>query len=100
MAAESGWSEDSVAASVRAGLTMDEDSVAPALEALTPLISLTPDSSDRLESGTGAFEVDRLVLCLFDADSGVPLLGTSSSGMISLLLFGFFDILYEMLLPN
>ena len=92
--------EDSAGAIVRAGLTMDEDSVAPAVEALTPLISLTPDCSDRLGSGTGVFEVDRLVLCLFDAGSGVLHLGTSSSGMISLLLFGFFDILYEMLLPN
>ena len=78
MATEAGWSEDSVGASVRAGLTMDEDSVAPALETLTPVISLTPDSSDLLESGTGVFEVDRLVLCLFDAGSGVLLLGTSS----------------------
>ena len=93
MATEAGWSEDSVGASVRVGLTMDEDSVAPVVEALTPLIS-------RLESGTGVFEVDRLVLCRFDAGSGVLLLGTSSSGMNSLLLFGFFDILYEMLLPN
>ena len=100
MATEAGWSEDSVGASVRAGLTMDEDSVAPALEDLTPLISLTPDSSDRLESGTGVFEVDRLVRCLFDAGSGVLLLGTSSSGMISLVLFGFFCILCEMLLSN
>ena len=90
MATESGWSEDSAAASVRAGPALDDslDSVAPALEALDPLIALAPDSSDRLESGTGTFEVDRLVLGLFGAGSRVPLLRTSSSGMISLLLFG------------
>jgi hypothetical protein len=57
-----------------------------AAEALTPLVALTLDSSDRLESGTGIFEVDRLILGRFGAGSGVLLLGISSSLMISLLL--------------
>ena len=43
------------------------------------------------------FEDDRLVRGLFAAGSGVLLLGTSSSGIISLLFCWLFDILYEML---
>jgi len=42
------------------------------------------------------FEDDRLVLDLFAAGSGVLLLGTSSSGIISLLFGWLLDILYEM----
>ena len=89
MATESGWSEDSAAVSDRAGPALDDSlaPVVPALEALNPLAALVPDSPDRLESGTGIFEVDLLVRGLFVAGSGVPLLGTSSSVMISLLLF-------------
>ena len=60
--------------------------VAPALNA-----------SDRLESGPGLVELDRLVLCRFGAGSGVPLLGKSSSTITSLLSLGFLDMLYEML---
>ena len=71
------------------GPALDESlaPVAPALDALDPLAALVPDSPDRLESGTDTFEVDLLVRGLFRAGSGVPLLGTSSSVMISLLLF-------------
>ena len=73
MASESGWSEDSVAASDRADPALDDSlaPVAPALEALDPLTALAPDSPDRLESGTGIFEVDLLVRGLFGAGSGV-----------------------------
>ena len=58
---------------------------APVAEAMTPLVALALDSSDRRESGTGSLEVDRL------------LRGTSGSLMISLLLPGFVDIFVEML---
>ena len=80
MATDSGWSKDSAAASDRAGPALDESlaPVAPALDALDPLAALVPDSPDRLESGTGNFEVDLLVRGRFGAGSGVPLLGTSS----------------------
>ena len=89
MATESGWSEDSAAVSDRAGPALDDSlaPVAPALEALDPLAALVPDSPDRLESGTGIFEVNLLVRGRFGAGSGVPFLGISSSVMISLLLF-------------
>ena len=40
----------------------------------------------RLESGTGTLEVDRLIFGHFGAGSGILLLGTSSSLMISLLI--------------
>ena len=94
MVTDSGWSEDSAAASDRAGQALDESlaPVAPALDALDPLAALVPDSPDRLESRKGIFEVDLLVRGRFGAGSWVPLLGTSSSVMISLLLFLFFDI--------
>ena len=51
MATDSGWSEDSAAASDRAGPALDESlaPVAPALDALDPLAALVPDSPDRLE---------------------------------------------------
>jgi hypothetical protein len=64
---------------------------------MTPLVALALDSSDRFESGAGALEVDRLFRGRFGAGSGVLLLGTSGSSMISLLLLGFFDIFVEML---
>ena len=64
------------------------------------LVAPALDTCDRLESGPGLVELDRLVLCRFGAGSGVPLLGMSSSRMTSLLSLGFFDILYEMLLLN
>ena len=69
----------------------------PAAEAMTPLVALAPDSSDRRESRADAFEVDRLVLGRFGTGSGVLLRGTSCSSMISLLPPGFFDIFVEML---
>ena len=58
IATESGWSKDSAAASVRAGPALDDssDSFFPALEALDSLVTLAPDSPDRLESGRGTFE--------------------------------------------
>ena len=68
-----------------------------AAEAMTPLVPLALDSSDRRESRTGNLEVDRLVLGRFGTGSGVLLRGTSGSSMISLLLPGFFDIFVEML---
>ncbi len=62
----------------------------PAAEAMTPLVALALNSSDRRESRAGAFEVDRLVLGRFGTgsaswDLGVLLRGTSCSSMISLL---------------
>ena len=55
-------------------------------------------TSNRLESLPGLVELERLVLCLFGADSGVPLLGKSSSRITSLLSLEFFDMLFEMLI--
>ena len=49
----------------------------PAAEAMTPLVALAPDSSDRCESRTGNLEVDRLVLGRLGTGSGVLLRGTS-----------------------
>ena len=74
-----------------------DDPVGSDAKALTPFFAQILDSSDRLEFGTGTFEVDRLSLDRFDAGSGVLLRGTSSSLMISLLLLGFVDIFVEML---
>ena len=62
---------------------------APVAEAMTPLVALALDSSDRRESGADILEVDRLILGRFGAGSGVLLRGTSGSLMISLLLLGF-----------
>ena len=56
----------------------------PAAEAMTPLVTLALDSSDRHESGAGILEDDRLILGRFGAGSGVLLRGTSGSLMISL----------------
>ena len=56
----------------------------PAAEAMTPVVALALDSSDRCESRTGNLEVDRLVLGRFGTGSGVLLCGTSDSSMISL----------------
>ena len=67
----------------------------PAAEAMTPLVALALDSSDRRESGAGFLEDDRLILGHFGAGSGVLLRGTSDSSMISLLPPGFFDIFVE-----
>ena len=62
------------------------DAESPASKTWPPLVALALDSSDRLESRSGLFELDRLVLCRFGAGSGVPLLGMSSIRMIPLLL--------------
>ena len=62
------------------------DAESPASKTWPPLVALALDSSDRLESRSGLFELDRLVLCRFGAGSGAPLLGMSSIRMISLLL--------------
>ena len=69
----------------------------PAAEAMTPLVALALDSSERRESRTGNLEVDRLVLGRFGTGSGVLLRGTSDSFMISLLPPGFFDIFVEIM---
>ena len=53
----------------------------------TPLSAPALDTCDRLESGPGLVELDRLVLCRLGAGSGVPLLGKSSSTITSLLSF-------------
>ena len=58
----------------------------PAAEAMTPLVALALDSSDRRETGAGILEDDRLILGHFGAGSGVLLRGTSGSLMISLSL--------------
>ena len=65
----------------------------PAAEAVTPLVALALDSSDRRESGAGFFGTG------YESWSwiGVLLRGTSDSSIISLLLPGFFDIFVEML---
>jgi hypothetical protein len=83
-------------------LAFPPGSEVPVAEAMTPLVALALDSSDRRESRAGnfevdRFEVDRLVLGRFDTGSGVLLRGISGSSMISLLLPGFFDIFVEML---
>ena len=72
-------------------------SEAPAAEAMTPLVALALDSSDRRESGAGILELDRLALGRFGTGSGVLLRGTSDSSIISLLLPGFFDIFVEIM---
>ena len=59
-------------------------SVVPVAEAMTPLVALALDSSDRRESRRGNLEVYRLILGRFGAGSGVLLRGTSGSSMISL----------------
>jgi len=69
----------------------------PAAEAITPLLALALDSSDRRESGAGFLELDRLALGRFGTGSGVLLRGTSDSSIISLLLPGFFDIFVEIM---
>ena len=69
----------------------------PAAEAMTPLVALALDSSDRRESAAGFLELDWLALGRFGTGSGVLLRGTSGSSMISLFLLGFFDIFEEML---
>ena len=51
------------------------------------LVAPALDTCDRLESGPGLVELDRLVLGRFGAGSGVPLLGKSSSTITSLLSF-------------
>jgi hypothetical protein len=63
---------------------------------MTSSVALALDSSGRRESRAGAFGFDELRLDRFGAGSGVLLLGTSSSSMISLLL-GLLDIFAEML---
>ena len=73
------------------------DAESPASKTWPPLVALALDSSDRLESRSGLFELDRLVLCPFGAGSGVSLLGMSSIRMIPLLLGWLLDMLYEML---
>ena len=62
------------------------------------LVAPALDTCDRLESGPGLVELDRLVLCRFGAGSGVPLLGKSSSRIASLLSLEFSDMLFEMLI--
>ena len=69
----------------------------PAAEAVTPLVALALDSSDRRESEAGFLELDRLALGRFGTGSGVLLRGTSDSSIISLLLPGFFDIFVEIM---
>ena len=69
----------------------------PVAEAMTPLVALALDSSDRRKSRAGNLEVDRLVLGRFGTGSGVRLRGASGSSMISLLLPGLFDIFVEIM---
>ena len=79
-------SEGSVDMMVVLVLDVPLDAESPASKTWPPLVALALDSSDRLESRSGLFELDRLVLCRFGAGSGVPLLGMSSIRMIPLLL--------------
>ncbi len=72
-------------------LDVPRDAESPASKTWPPLVALA------LESRSGLFELDRLVLCRFGASSGVPLLGMSSIRMIHLLLGWLLDMLYEML---
>ena len=67
-------------------LDLPLDVESPTSKTWPPLAALALDSSDRLESRSGLFELARLVLCRFGAGSGVPLLGMSSIRMIPLLL--------------
>ena len=66
-------------------LDLPLDVESPTSKTWPPLAALALDSSDRLESRSGLFELARLVLCRFGAGSGVPLLGMSSNRMIPLL---------------
>ena len=88
-------SEDRSTVGVRADLPLDDPLDDPVAEAMTSLVALVLDSSDRLDSGAGTLEVNRLILCRFGA---MLLRGTLSSSMISLLLPGFFDIFVEMVI--
>ena len=84
---------------VRTSLPLDAPLGAGTLAAgaLTLLVVTAVDSSGRLDFGTDNLEVDRLVLGLLGAGSGVLLHGTSGSLIISLLLLIFLDIIAEML---
>ena len=73
----------------------------PAAEAITPLSVLALDSSDRLESDIGLFEVDLMLRDRFNAvvsDTSARM-EISSSCTISFLPVCFFDILVELLSP-